>query len=75
MTTVYLTEEVPVNDYSHIMDSVLLSLRKELRSDLNQISQIEWNDEARVTMCNVKEHIDALDLRKKLNIADNNKAR
>jgi hypothetical protein len=42
MVTVYLTEEKPRADYSHIMDSVLLSLRKELRTDLSPISDIDW---------------------------------
>lgn len=42
MVTVYLTEEKPRVDYSHIIDSVLLNLRKELRTDLSPISDIDW---------------------------------
>lgn len=63
MTTVYLSEDAPVVDYSHIMDSVLLSLRKELRTDLSQISQIEWNDEAQGSTRKKVEHVVALDLK------------
>lgn len=63
MTTVYLSEDAPVVDYSHIMDSVLLSLRKELRTDLSQISQIEWNDEAQESTRKKVEHVVALDLK------------
>lgn len=47
MTTVYLTEDMPEVDYSHIVDSVLLSLRKELRTDLSAINQIDWDDYVR----------------------------
>lgn len=46
---VYLSEDVPILDYSHIMDSVLLSLRKELRTDLSKISQIKWSEEAQAS--------------------------
>ena len=63
MTTVYLSEDAPVVDYSHIMDSVLLSLRKELRTDLSQISQIEWNDDAKASTRKKVEHVVALDLK------------
>ena len=63
MTTVYLSEDAPVVDYSHIMDSVLLSLRKELRTDLSQISQIEWTDEAQESTRKKVEHVVALDLK------------
>lgn len=44
MTTVYLADDNPVADYSHIMDSVLLGLRKELRTDLAQLSHIVWDE-------------------------------
>lgn len=44
MVTVYLTEEKPRLDYSHIMDSVLLNLRRELRTDLSPISDIDWGE-------------------------------
>ncbi len=63
MTTVYLSEDAPVVDYSHIMDSVLISLRKELRTDLSQISQIEWNGDAQASTKKMVEHIAALDLK------------
>ena len=63
MTTVYLSEDAPVVDYSHIMDSVLLSLRKELRTDLNQISQIEWNEEAQASKRKRTERANVLNLK------------
>ena len=44
MVTVYLTEEKPRLDYYHIMDSVLLNLRRELRTDLSPISDIDWGE-------------------------------
>ena len=42
MITMYAPEENQVIDYSNIIDSALLKLRKELRMDLNQIVSIEW---------------------------------
>lgn len=63
MTTVYLSKDTPVVDYSQIMDSVLLNLRKELRTDLSQISQIEWNDETQASKRKKVEQVAAFDLK------------
>lgn len=51
MTTVYLSEDAPVVDYSHVMDFVLLNLRKELRTDLSQISDIKWTNKNNALNC------------------------
>ncbi len=45
MFTIYAPGNEPTIDYSRIMDAVLLRLRNELRADLSQISEIEWNQE------------------------------
>jgi hypothetical protein len=44
MTTIYLADDAPHIDESQVMDSVLLNLRKELRSDLRGISDIVWSE-------------------------------
>lgn len=44
MTTIYLADNAPKIDESQVMDSVLLNLRKELRSDLRGISDIVWSE-------------------------------
>jgi len=63
MATVYLSEDAPVVDHSHIMDSVLISLRKELRTDLSKISQIKWSDEPQAGKIKKVEQVAAIDLK------------
>lgn len=45
MFTIYTLGNEQTIDYSSIMDAVLLRLRNELRADLSQIAEIEWNQE------------------------------
>ena len=47
MTSIYLAEETPVVDYSQILESFFLNLRKELRTDLSDISNIDWDEEVK----------------------------
>ena len=43
MTTVYANEERPIRDYSSLLEEALIRLRRELRSDLQVISEINWD--------------------------------
>lgn len=43
MTTVYANEERSIRDYSSLLEEALIRLRRELRSDLQVISEINWD--------------------------------
>lgn len=64
MTTLYLSDDAPTMDYSHIVDSVLQDLRKKLRTELSQISEIEWNtDLNKPTKKNKNDQTTVIDLK------------
>ena len=42
ISTIYANEERAVIDYSTLLDEALIRLRRELRSDLHVISEIDW---------------------------------
>lgn len=44
MIIMYASDDTPLVDKSCIMDAVLLKLRKDFRSDLSQIVDVDWSD-------------------------------
>ena len=42
ISIIYANEERAVIDYSTLLDEALIRLRRELRSDLHVISEIDW---------------------------------
>lgn len=44
ISTIYANEERPAIDYSTLLDEALIRLRRELRSDLHVISEIDWGE-------------------------------